>query len=317
VELFIQNGKNRYFPVVEDGISWTTARNGEPGKLEFSVLKDSVLKITEGNVVSMRLGNSNVFSGFLFSKKFDKGDTVKVTAYDQLRYFKNKEIYQYENKTADQVIAMIAKDFNMQVGTLENTGFKIPYRNEYGKTLFDITQTALDLTLQNSKKMFVLYDDFGKLTLKNIENMKINLLIDDTAGEDFDYTSSIDGETYNKIRLIYDNEETGKKDVYVAQDSANMNAWGVLQYFEKINETTNGKAKADALLSLYNKKTRNLSIKNALGDIRVRAGSSIPVVLDLGDVKVQNYMLVEKCKHTFKENYHTMDLTLRGGEFIA
>ena len=73
----------------------------------------------------------------------------------------------------------------------------------------------------------------------------------------------------------------------------------------------------DALLDLYNKKTRSLSINNTFGDVRVRAGSMLPVILDLGDVKVQNMMLVEKCKHDFKNNQHLMTLTLRGGEFIV
>ena len=41
------------------------------------------------------------------------------------------------------------------------------------------------------------------------------------------------------------------------------------------------------------------------------------VMLDLGDVKVNTLMLVEKCKHEFKESQHFMNLTLRGGEFVA
>jgi DNA-binding MarR family transcriptional regulator len=28
-------------------------------------------------------------------------------------------------------------------------------------------------------------------------------------------------------------------------------------------------------------------------------------------------MLVEKCKHTFNESQHFMELTLKGGEFVA
>lgn len=44
---------------------------------------------------------------------------------------------------------------------------------------------------------------------------------------------------------------------------------------------------------------------------------SIVVKLNLGDVSLQNFMLVEKVKHNFKNELHTMDLTLRGGEFIA
>ncbi len=43
----------------------------------------------------------------------------------------------------------------------------------------------------------------------------------------------------------------------------------------------------------------------------------IVVNLDLGDRKVENFMLVESCKHTYKENEHWMDLTLRGGEFVG
>ena len=54
-----------------------------------------------------------------------------------------------------------------------------------------------------------------------------------------------------------------------------------------------------------------------MGDNRVRAGSLIIVNLNLGDIKLKNFMLVESCKHTYKEGEHWMDLTLRGGEFIA
>ena len=143
------------------------------------------------------------------------------------------------------------------------------------------------------------------------------LMIDEETGQNFDYTSSIDENTYNKIKLTYDNEDTGVRDVYIAQDSSNINKWGILQYFDTLSEGENGQAKVDALLSLYNKKTRNLKITNALGDNRVRAGSMIVVNLELGDIRVKNFMLVEKVKHTYKENEHWMDLTLRGGEFIA
>lgn len=96
-----------------------------------------------------------------------------------------------------------------------------------------------------------------------------------------------------------------------------INEWGVLQYFDTLSKGENGQAKADALLQLYNKKTRNLKIVNALGDTRVRAGSMVVINLALGDMNLKNFMLVEKVKHTFKLDQHFMDLTLRGGEFVA
>ena len=65
---------------------------------------------------------------------------------------------------------MISEDFEMQCGEIEDTGFKIPSRIEENTTLFDMIQNALDLTLENKKEMYVLYDDFGKITLKNISS---------------------------------------------------------------------------------------------------------------------------------------------------
>ncbi len=303
--------------MIEEGITWETSRKGEPGKLSFSVVKDNIIDFQEGNHVRLTVDGVNLFYGFVFVKKRNKEGIISVTAYDQLRYLKNKETYLYTNKKASELLRMIAEDFRLQTGTIEDTKYVIPYRKEENNTLFDIIQSALDLTLQNKKEMYILYDDFGKLTLKNIESMKVNFLIDEETGENFEYTSSIDTDTYNKVKLTYENEETGKRDVYIAQDSANMNAWGVLQYFDTLKKGENGQVKADALLSLYNKKTRNLKLSNVLGDKRIRGGSMVIVNLHLGDMIVQNYMLVEKVKHTLKESEHWMDLTLRGGEFVG
>lgn len=320
VELLIQHGSNVFSPIVQEGITWTTERKGCPGELQFKVVKDDVVSnigFQEGDAVRLKVNGSNVFYGFIFKKKRSKDHIISVTAYDQLRYLKNKDTYVYENKTASEFIQMIASDFKLQTGSIENTKFKIPSRVEENTTLFDMIQNALDLTIENQKNMFVMYDDFGKITLKSLDNMQVNVLINEETGENFDYTSSIDDQTYNKIKLTYDNKATGKREVYIAQHGENINQWGVLQYFDTLQEGENGQAKADALLSLYNSKTRNLSINNVLGDIRVRAGSMVAVMLNLGDVEANTWMLVEKCKHEFKEGQHLMNLTLRGGEFIA
>lgn len=317
-----QSGTKAYIPIVEEGIEWSTERRSTPGKLTFKIVKDSIISFHEGAAVRLKVNGKPVFFGFVFTKKRDKNQIITVTAYDQLRYLNNKDTYVYENKTASQLVKMIADDFSLNTGTIEDSSFVIASRVEDNTSLFDMIENALDLTLQNNKEMFVLYDDFGKLTLKNISSMYVGepgayLMIDEETGENFEYTSSIDSSTYNKIKLTYDNDETGKRDVYIAQDSSRMNQWGVLQYFDTLSKGENGQAKADALLKLYNRKTRNLKIKNAIGDTRVRAGSMVVINLDLGDINVKNFMLVEKVKHTFKLDEHFMDLTLRGGEFIA
>ncbi len=300
----------------EEGIVWETTRKGAPGKLTFTVIKDEALGFQEGNAVRFTYDTNKIFFGFVFTKKRTSNDLIDVTCYDQLRYFKNKDTYNYKNKTASELLKMLAEDFQLQTGNVESTGHKLA-RIEDNKTLFDIMQMALDLTLQYTKKLFVLYDDFGKLALQNIHSMKLDLILDEETGEGFDYSSSIDSNTYNKIKLIYEDKKKKKREVYIAQDSKNINDWGVLQHFEKIQGNVNGKAKADALLALYNKKTRNLNMKEAFGDCRVRAGCSLAVNMYLGDITVANFMVVENVKHTFKESEHSMDLRLIGGEFVA
>lgn len=317
VEILIQNGSKVYEPIVEGNIKWETDRKGQPGKLVFSVVSDGIVNFKEGNAVSFKVDGEKLFYGFVFKKGCAKDNLIKVTAYDQLRYLKNKDTYVYSNKTANEFIQMIAADFNLRIGTLEDTGFKIESRIEDNKSLIEMIQNTLDLTLKSKNKLYVLYDDFGQLTLKNVESMKMNLMIDDEVAENFKYTSSIDGETFNKIKLSYENEESGKREIYIAQDSSNINNWGVLQYFETIDEKVNGKTKADALLKLYNSKKRGLKISNAFGDVKVRAGCSIPIYLNLGDITVRNYMVVEKVTHTFGKDEHTMNLTLKGGVINA
>lgn len=324
IELLISDpsGTKAYIPVVKEGIDWSTERRSTPGKLTFSIVKDEIISFQEGAAVRLKVDGKPVFFGFVFNKNRDKDQIIKVTAYDQLRYLQNKDTYVYENKTASQFIKMVGNDFRLNVGALEDTEFVIASRVEDNTSLFDMIENALDLTLLNTKEMFVLFDDFGKLTLKNISSMYVGepgayLMIDEETGANFEYTSSIDSNTYNKVKLTYDNENTGKREVYIAQDSSHMNQWGVLQYFDTLQKGENGKAKADALLKLYNSKTRNLRITKAIGDTRVRAGSMVVVNLDLGDIRLKNFMLVERVTHTFRLDEHFMDLTLRGGEFIA
>lgn len=123
--------------------------------------------------------------------------------------------------------------------------------------------------------------------------------------------------TYNRIKLLYEDSNSGSRQVYIAQDSSNINKWGVLQYYEKLNDATNAKTMADAMLKLYNSKTRSLTVKNALGDIRVRAGTLLVVILGLSDINLSNFLMVEQVKHTFKDGQHLMELKLRGDNFVT
>ena len=316
IVLLIESGNTVIQPAVKDDITWETNRKNTPGKLTFTVIQDQGIEFAEGSAVSLQVNGSPLFYGFVFSRSRDKSHQIKVTCYDQIKYLiKNNDTYQYENKQVDDVVRMIAEDYRLNVGSLESGGYSMTQYEEE-ETLYAIIQNAMDLTLMNTGTLFVLYDDFGKLTLKNIESMKTNILIDEETGENYTYTSSIDELTYNQIRLYYDNEETGTREVYIAKDSENINRWGVLQYTEQLNDPTSGQVKADALLEYYDKVTRGLDVSGCVMKGKLQAGNSVGVILNLGEIKIQNYMVAEKVTHHITTDHWSADLRLIGGEFI-
>lgn len=317
VQILIAHKKKMLEPVLTDSVTLTRARKNEPSSLKFTCIKDSALKLTEGSAVRMHVDGKNVFFGFIFKISYKDKNQVEITAYDQLRYLKNKDSYLYTGKRADQLIRMIAKDFYLQVGELEDTKYIIPKKAEDNKTLFDIIQGALEDTLTNDSKMYVLYDDFGKLTLKNVSKMKTNVFINNETAQSVSYSSSIDGETYNRIKLAYDDKQTGTRKTVVLPDKDTIAQWGVLQYYEKVKNNVGMEAKAKSLLNLYNSPTRELKVNGAFGNVNVRGGSLVAVYLELPDMTIQNYMMVEKVTHKFESGLHTMDLTLRGGAINA
>lgn len=311
MRLTIQHNGVLYEPPIKSGVKIEWERTGTPGKLTFTVLKVPELSFQEGDPVCFYYDDKSVFKGYVFKKKRDRDHHIEVTCYDQIRYLKNKYTYVFEKKTATQIIQALCKDFGLATGTMNNTAYVIQAIAEENIAALDIILNVLEDTLLNTGNMFVLYDDFGKLQVKNVANMVSTTLIFEDSAENFDYTSSIDDETYNSVVLYYKGEDESMK-IYTASSPSKIKEWGVLRYFEEVKNPTIGQNKANSLLKLYNKKTRELKVSGAFGDVSVRGGTLIPVKLYLGDIQVNNFMLVEKVTHTFEENQHTMDLTLEG-----
>lgn len=314
-ELHIINKGVDYQPLVVGEVTWTTEWKDAAGKLEFTVLKDPALDIQEGNVVAFLKNGVGVFYGYLFSKSRSKGKEINCTAYDQLRYLKNKDTYCYKNKTLRDVIIMIAIDYRLKVSQskLVDTKYSIPGRVEDNETLFDIIKNARELTESATGNMYIFYDDYGLLCLKRIEDLKTDYLLDDETCEDMDYTSSIDDEVYNQIQFYRDDDTTGNRAKYIFRNAELINKWGVLQLTCKLEKDDNPAAFGKSVLKLYSEKKRELTVKDCFGDIRLRAGASIYANLNLGDIVFKSaQVIIKKAVHRFGTKY-SCDLTLLGG----
>lgn len=305
--------ERHYTPVILDEITWETEMTGSPSKLTFTVVKDDVIKFDEGNVVQLYDDETGkgIFAGYVFEKRRDKKQHIEVTAYDQLRYFKNKLSVNYTKKSASDLLKLLADDFKLKVGTVRDTGYKIPARDEDNQTYFDIILNAIDLTFDNRGKYYVLYDDFGKIYLEDIENMSYNYWVKPETCENFSYTTSIDKDTFTEVLVLQENSK-GKRDPYIypKELTDKKKQWGILREVVTASRTQNAEHIAKTILDAKCRVTRDLEITGCLGDPFVRAGVSIYVTLYIGDKNVMKYLLCEKVTHHFRNGSHTMDITV-------
>lgn len=144
----------------------------------------------------------------------------------------------------------------------------------------------------------------------NMENTSLNSYPDVIATMIPNELTGMSGTTTTLNSIEDGNNSTTQ--VFIAEDPDSIKRWGILQYYESVDSDSIGQKKADSLLNIYNRKSRTFSITNAFGDPTVRGGTMIPVNLYLGDIQVNNYMLVSKVTHHFKRDMHFMDLDLEG-----
>lgn len=298
---------------VEDDLTITLERSGSAGVCEFKSYKKGI-KYQNGDVIIIKAGSTTIFYGYIFSIKQSGDHFLNITAYDQLRYLKNKSTEIFSKKTLSQCITTLGKKFKLNIGKLANTSYKQSLIAD-DITLFEMIEQMQDNELMYKGNDYVLFDNKGKLRLVKQSDMYYNnYYVSWNVCEDVDYESTIDDGYYNKVSLVYENDDTGTYEKYEYKDSKSINKYGLLQYTGKIQTQNVGKLKAQALLRYYNQVKRMSTVKGCNGDINVRAGTILPVYFCLEECTIRNFMIVQKVTHHFTANRtHTMDLVLKGG----
>ena len=226
IKVHLYDNRNGYtFDVskVVSDITITTYIQDTPGKLEFTIMVESPLTFAEGATVSVVLDGYNMFKGFVFKKSHtQERGKVKVTCYDQLRYLKNKDSRVFENVTSHQIFEQLCKDFVLKYKTVDKSYHICAPRSEDATSLYDMIKNALDDTLVNTGDWYFIRDNFGTLEHINILScIRQEMLGDKSFVTGFDYETSIDDEVYNQIKLYRDNQDTGKREVFIVNDTVN------------------------------------------------------------------------------------------------
>lgn len=291
--------------------SWTTNRTGSPGTFKFTLNKAGDVSFLEGDVVRFSVNGQLQFYGWVFTKEKNRWDVIEVTCYDRLRYLKASASYAFYDQKAGDIIKQIAEDLQLTTGILADTGYAIPSLIEQEQTCLDIICGAVQKTLLNTGKIFVFYDDGNGLALQEAASMISPVVIGEKSLlTDYAYKTDIDAQTYNSIKLARPNEKTGRADVFVAQDSNTIRQWGMLQLYQTVDGAVNDaqvKAQAAASLAYYNRRMRTLKV-SCLGVPGLRAGQMVLMkVPGLGDINLDQYVLLERVTHTWTNDDHTME----------
>lgn len=318
MEVLVDNRDGTVLDIPISSLSWSTERICSAGALEASLVLEDPIKypVTNGAVIRVKEGSQKIFYGYVFSNGFTLNPETTIKAYDQLRYLKNSDTFVLPASTATNAIRRIVDQFGLKVGSFENTGYRVPGIVEDDKQALDVVAKYLDSTLIATNQNYVLFDDFGSLALRNIYNMAIPADVfyigEESLLFDMDYSRSIDDDNVaNRVKLVHDNKESGRREVYIAQDSKNIAKWGQLQKFRKVDENMTAaqiRDLANKMIDLMNREIETLELQ-CLGNWRVRAGSFVYIYIEKFNIK--KYFLVDECTHEWNEGVHTMDLKVK------
>lgn len=308
-QVFIHGRAGTFQPLVKGKpvIKWD--RKFRAGTLEFDVIKDNTIDYQEGDIVTFNINGETVFKGYVFRKSRSKTQIINTLCYDSIRYLKYADTYQYKEQSMSDLIKRICSDRGLPTGTIEDTGYQIPKKIEKNQEYLNMIKAADDITLSQTGNLYTLYDENGKINLKSPANMFVDYPVTYDNACDFDYVTSIDDGTYNRVVVYLTDDNGNQLKRVIKEDKANIAKWGVLEYTVVTNNDEDIENKASQLLELLNRVYRSLVIKDVIGDIRVRAGSLIPIrLMAIGDININSLMLVNRVTHTFYDDYHFMEL---------
>lgn len=312
-ELIVQNKQGKIYDVSQlcKEITFEEQLNDGCSKLQFTLIYDKNLQLENGNTLYFKYDGNKVFFGRVFIVNVNSSNEMSVTAYDQLRYLKAKDTIIVSNDTVSTLVKKGCNYFNLRITpNLTDTKYRLGKKIDDSMCWLDILYDSIDSTLMGCGELYCLRDNFGYIELVNLKSdiLMLNTMLLLT---EFDYEKSIDDEVYNQIKLARDNEETGKRDIFITKDSNSINNdWGLLQLFEVVDKGLTDaqvKAMADAYLKLYKNESETLSL-TAIGDMRVRAGSSF--WLELDNINYKKRVIVQSITHEFLP-VHTMSIEVK------
>lgn len=321
------DGNNMYdISTLVANMEYYTDITGMAGKLSFFIYKDpnNIIKLNwkdgipnVGDEVFFSNEDKLIFKGFVFTVGTDSEGVMRVTAYDQMRYFLNEDVFAIEPKTASDLFeeictrrALINKN---QYRIVTASSAVLPSTVYIQKSYADIMEDAFQQTLIEEGKKYYIIDRAGVLEFNLLGNDVSDVIIGEgSLMTGYKYEKDIDSETYNKVIFYKGDQDTGYTKSLIAQSESTIAKWGLLQsVLQATDEMTDSQIEeyARTYLEVHNKPMTSLTI-SAIGDDSIIAGTLFKFRLTSVGV-AGRWMAVTSCTHKYSNDLHTMDLEVK------
>ena len=294
---------------------WTTDMESQPGKFEFRINVDPNVFLKNGDVIELQMDSKLIFKGKVFVRKKSQGGMWRVVAYDNLRYLKNEDTIVFDASAIDKRFVTIMETLNLPYRVLDKSTYACAAQVADTKTYYTMLKEAWEETHLKTDEQFGVRDNNGVIELYNTKRFATNLIIgDNSLLSEYDYTNTIDEETYNSIKVVKEDKDNNTREIYVSKDSTSINKFGTLQIVEMVTDADANKAQmkeqGDKKLKQHNKEFKYLEMPKVIGHPDVSAGKS--VYLDISDLyndglSKNTLSRVIRCTHHL-ESAHTMEL---------
>ena len=294
-------------------VQHSTFINGQPGKLTVTLQQDpkGLLALATGSILTFIVNGNGIFYGYVFEFSANETGEHKIIAYDQLRYLKNKEVYITSDMTASSIFQRVCTDNlpSSKTEVIVPSSYVVPTYLHEGKTLYEIIEYGLQHTNVSEGKQYFIKDDYGTLKFTELAQEKTNLILGDKSLlSGYDYKMSIDNDTFNRVKMYRNNEESGKRDVWMVFDGETERQWGKLQKLVKASDDYNEaqiRELAQNYLKLHNRETKTMKL-TAVGIPELVAGSGFTLMLER--LAINQAMWAVSATHTYSKDDHVMKL---------
>lgn len=301
-------------------IKWSGRKGSSSRKLEATLIDDDAydnaragIDVEKGHQCIFSFDGEELFRGIIMSQGQTQKKQLTFKAYDNGIYLaNNKDTFTYTNKTATEIFKDICTRFGLPYSSVAQTTYKVPELAKPKTTAFDAICDALSQDYRSTGIRHYIDSQKGSLRLLTRRENILQWVLE--VGQNIiSYNSNVSIEKVKtRIKLLSDEGTV----LAEKKNTTLEKAIGIMQDIDEPDETLNSAQLQELVSSMLDESStseRTLKL-TVLGLPDVISGLGVYVIIPALDISRTFY--VDEDSHTFKDNHHTMSLTLNHADDV-